>query len=187
MQETYRFFIDAGADAVVNHHQHCISGYEMYNGKPIFYGLGNFCFDMGKYKSEYWNTGYMVSIEVDDTKDMRFTLYPYNQCSNEPKIEILTEHTFDERIEIINSIIRDENRLKEENNKYYSDSLTYMNLSLEPLTNRIIRGFQYRGWLPKYVYKKSYLLRLYDFLMCESHRDKTNFFLQHLYNKEYHK
>ena len=23
MQATYRFFVDAGADAVVNHHQHC--------------------------------------------------------------------------------------------------------------------------------------------------------------------
>ena len=28
MVDTYRFFIDAGADAVVNHHQHCFSGYE---------------------------------------------------------------------------------------------------------------------------------------------------------------
>ena len=45
MHETYRFFVDAGADAVVNHHHHCFSGSEVYNGKPIFYGLGNFCFD----------------------------------------------------------------------------------------------------------------------------------------------
>ena len=26
MQETYRFFVDAGASAVINHHQHCYSG-----------------------------------------------------------------------------------------------------------------------------------------------------------------
>ncbi len=45
MKKWYRFFVDAGADAVVNHHQHCFSGYEVYCGKPIFYGLGNFCFD----------------------------------------------------------------------------------------------------------------------------------------------
>ena len=45
MVEIYRFFIDAGADAIINHHQHCFSGYEVYNSKPIFYGLGNFCFD----------------------------------------------------------------------------------------------------------------------------------------------
>ena len=45
MKKTYRFFIDAGADVILNHHQHCFSGYELYHGKPIFYGLGNFCFD----------------------------------------------------------------------------------------------------------------------------------------------
>ena len=45
MIETYRFFIDAGADAVVNHHQHCYSGYERYKSKPIIYGLGNLLFD----------------------------------------------------------------------------------------------------------------------------------------------
>ena len=28
----YRFFIDASADAVINHHQHCYSGYEEYHG-----------------------------------------------------------------------------------------------------------------------------------------------------------
>ena len=45
MKETYHFFVDAGADIIINHHQHCFSGYEIYNGKPIFYGLGNFCYD----------------------------------------------------------------------------------------------------------------------------------------------
>lgn len=42
MQEVYRFFIDSGANAIINHHQHCYSGYEIYEGRPIIYGLGNF-------------------------------------------------------------------------------------------------------------------------------------------------
>jgi hypothetical protein len=37
-----RRFIEAGADVVVGHHAHCLQGYEMHHGKPIFYGLGNF-------------------------------------------------------------------------------------------------------------------------------------------------
>ena len=74
MQETYRFFVDAGADAVVNHHQHCYSGYEVYNSKPIFYGLGNFCFDRpGKVST--WNEGYLVAL---DTLDSTFMVIPYN-------------------------------------------------------------------------------------------------------------
>ena len=40
-----------GADAVVNHHQHCYSGYEVYKDKPVFYGLGNLLFDHASKRS----------------------------------------------------------------------------------------------------------------------------------------
>lgn len=34
--------VDAGADMVIGHHAHIMRGIEMYRGKPIFHGLGNF-------------------------------------------------------------------------------------------------------------------------------------------------
>jgi poly-gamma-glutamate capsule biosynthesis protein CapA/YwtB (metallophosphatase superfamily) len=34
--------IDAGADAVVGHHSHIMRGIELYRGRPIYHGLGNF-------------------------------------------------------------------------------------------------------------------------------------------------
>ncbi|MBO0744447.1 MAG: CapA family protein [Candidatus Dormibacteraeota bacterium] len=34
--------IDAGADAVVSHHSHICHGIEVFRGRPIFHGLGNF-------------------------------------------------------------------------------------------------------------------------------------------------
>ncbi len=37
--------IDSGADVVFGHHPHWIQGIEIYQGKPIFYSLGNFVFD----------------------------------------------------------------------------------------------------------------------------------------------
>ena len=36
--------IDAGADLVIGHHPHVLQPMEVYNGKYIFYSLGNFCF-----------------------------------------------------------------------------------------------------------------------------------------------
>ncbi|HQH49995.1 MAG TPA: CapA family protein [Candidatus Cloacimonadota bacterium] len=36
--------IDAGADLIVGHHSHTLQPFEIYNGKHIFYSLGNFCF-----------------------------------------------------------------------------------------------------------------------------------------------
>ncbi len=54
MKKTYRFFIDAGADMVLNHHQHCFCEYEIYKSKPIFYGLGNYCFGEGLDRPITW-------------------------------------------------------------------------------------------------------------------------------------
>lgn len=39
-----RKIIDAGADAVIGHHPHCIQSYEIYHGRPIFYSVGNWMF-----------------------------------------------------------------------------------------------------------------------------------------------
>lgn len=41
-KQVARAAIDAGADAVVGHHAHILRGIEMYKGKPIYHGLGNF-------------------------------------------------------------------------------------------------------------------------------------------------
>jgi poly-gamma-glutamate capsule biosynthesis protein CapA/YwtB (metallophosphatase superfamily) len=38
--------IDAGADVILGHHQHILKPVEIYKGKPIFYGIANFAFDM---------------------------------------------------------------------------------------------------------------------------------------------
>src|SRR4051794_39541364 len=43
--ELGRAVVDAGADLVLGHHQHIVKGVEVYRGKPILYGLGNFLFD----------------------------------------------------------------------------------------------------------------------------------------------
>lgn len=34
--------IDAGADIILGHHHHLLKGVEVYNGKPIYHGLGNY-------------------------------------------------------------------------------------------------------------------------------------------------
>jgi poly-gamma-glutamate synthesis protein (capsule biosynthesis protein) len=41
-----RASIDAGADVVLGHHHHFLRGVEIYRGRPIYYGLGHFVFDL---------------------------------------------------------------------------------------------------------------------------------------------
>ncbi len=43
--------IDDGADIIIGTHSHAIQPYEIYKGKYIFYGLGNFCFSRIGYKT----------------------------------------------------------------------------------------------------------------------------------------
>lgn len=53
--------IDRGMDTILGSHPHIVQGIEVYNGKPIFYSLGNFIFD------QYWRDkvedGYMVRMK----------------------------------------------------------------------------------------------------------------------------
>lgn len=65
IKQLHRFFIEAGADAVVNHHQHCFSGYEVYKSRPIFYGIGNFLFDDARKIDSPWNYVYIVELRLN--------------------------------------------------------------------------------------------------------------------------
>lgn len=48
--ESGKEFIDAGADVVVGDHPHVVQGIEWYNGKSIFYSMGNYWFSsMARY------------------------------------------------------------------------------------------------------------------------------------------
>ena len=42
---TGKLYLDAGADAIIGSHSHCLQGMEFYNGKPVIYSLGNFWFN----------------------------------------------------------------------------------------------------------------------------------------------
>ena len=42
---TGKEYLDAGADAVIGAHTHCLQGMEYYDGKPIIYSLGNYWFN----------------------------------------------------------------------------------------------------------------------------------------------
>lgn len=175
MQETYRFFIDADADAVVNHHQHCFSGYEVYKGKPIFYGLGNFCFDEEGKSNNIWNEGYLVQLFFSGEK-IEFKYFPYIQCANEPKVLFLAENDLDSRIKELNDIINDCYRLKKATDEYYKKQLFVIRFLFEPIRNKFILAAQRRGFFPSLVSKK-YILKVKNSIMCESHRDKLFFFL----------
>lgn len=106
MVSLYLWFIDLGADVVINHHQHCYSGYESYK-KGLFFMVWFFCFDwIGKRKSD-WNDGYMVRLSFEEDKPLSetFEIIPYIQCDDIPGIRLMTNEEnrrFKSKLGIIN-------------------------------------------------------------------------------------
>lgn len=170
MKETYQFFIDSGADVVVNHHQHCYSGYEIYNGKPIFYGLGNFCFDsMNGKRNKLWEEGFILKLSINDKID--FELIPYIQCGEKPNVEKLNNREeFDRKINELNQIIDNVNLLESNFlNQVQKEKSEYFSY-LEPIRNRYILALQSRKLFPSFI-KNKYKLLLLNLIRCESHKD----------------
>lgn len=176
MQDTYRFFIDAGADIVVNHHQHCYSGYEIYNSKPIVYGTGNFCMDKAPVRvGQIWNYGYMVLWDTEMPNHIE--VIPYEQCGEKPGVHLLPSNAFDNTLNKLNEIIANRSLLESETEKYYDDCKKTINNVLEPIQNKYIAALQYRHWLPSLISRR-WLLKLQDFILCESHRDKMEYYFK---------
>jgi len=60
-QDLARMIIDSGADMVIGNHAHWAAAMEIYEGKPIWYALGNFVFD------QTWSEPTMEGITLELT------------------------------------------------------------------------------------------------------------------------
>jgi len=171
MKKTYRFFVRMGADAVVNHHQHCYSGYEVYQDKPIVYGLGNFCFDWNGRRNCMWNEGYMLLLNLDKTID--FELVPYIQCNEEPKVVLMSNNEkskFDNKIAGLNRIIANDEALNKEYEAFVKGRKRSIICPFTPYMNTYMRIAAGRHLIP-YLIPREKLAGQINFIDCESHRD----------------
>ena len=160
----------------MNHHQHCYSGYEIYKGKPIVYGTGNFCMDkVPVLTRQIWNYGYMVIWDTDSPDSIK--IKPYEQCGENPSVHLLPDDAFDDNLKRLNLVIANREMLETKTTEYYQLEAKRIRNVLEPIQNRFIAGLQRRGLLPSLLTNK-WLLKLQDFILCESHRDKLEYFFK---------
>lgn len=79
-QERLRELVEAGADAVIAHHPHVPQGWEIYNGCPIFYSLGNFVFDQTKFDANQW--GYCVELSLKEDMKLQTNILMTERIDN---------------------------------------------------------------------------------------------------------
>lgn len=88
--DRYRMICDMGADAVIAGHTHCPQGYEMYEGKPIVYSMGNFLFRSSEEKEAQtsWHYGYLCMLTIEDGISLQVIPYRFTPAAD--RISIFT-------------------------------------------------------------------------------------------------
>ncbi|WP_291129803.1 CapA family protein [Flavobacterium sp. UBA7682] len=177
MKKIFRFFVDAGASAVIGHHTHTFSGYEKYHDCPIFYSLGNFIFDSNKKsKGENWNTGVAIGLNVINDQ-LDFQIIPFLQNDKEigiKKLKAQALQDFEVKLKKYNEIINDDQKLQEEYNRFAGKmGLQYLAF-INPYEGKLSSLFK-KGILPS-VYSKKKILLLLNLIRCESHK----YLLEHI-------
>jgi len=178
MKKYYRHFIDLGANVVINHHQHCFSGYEEYGEGLIFYGLGNFLFDVHwKGVPDTWYTGYMVRIDFD--KGLSYDIIPYSQCREEPIVKLMKKDSLDENLKKLNDIIADDTLLENTFRRFVREKKHPLS-AMQPYHNHYMRALYHRGMMPNLIPIKN-KIEILNWSRCETyHEILTNYLEQEL-------
>jgi poly-gamma-glutamate synthesis protein (capsule biosynthesis protein) len=173
MKKWYRFFVDAGANAVIGHHTHIISGYEVYQEAPIFYSLGNFCFDWPGLRNKPWNNGMMVRLQIEKHQPITFELEYFNQNNEQPGVFLLSDEeksTAMQSVDQLNGIIADDLLLEQRFANYVASWKPVMDTWIQPYQGKYLPSLFKRGLLPQLITKKKKLLYT-NLIRCEAHRD----------------
>lgn len=182
MVKQYRFFAENGADAVIGHHTHCISGYENYKGIPIFYSLGNFLFTM-PYNDESWNYGLLVQFEIEKGNPLKWQLTPTKQSTKNFKLSLchgIECLRIEEKIEYINKIITQDNLLRNEWKSYARQMESQILNDFSPINvipGKYFRAILRRIGLNNIIFRERYTTPLINLIECESLYDLSRYVL----------
>lgn len=117
----YKELCDLGVDCLVGSHPHVAQGFEEYNGKTIFYSLGNFYFPNLK-KPETIEYGYSIVFDIAIDKKMSFEII-YHKIKDY-KINIISKSDSTIDFKYLNRNLENEtyrNRIEEEYIKAYNE------------------------------------------------------------------
>lgn len=176
MQKQYRYYVDQGADAVIGHHPHCISGYEVYKDSPIVYSLGNFIFTKPSIHNE-WYTGLVCSLLIGEKDDINFKLIAVTQDHKSFRLTTQLEENANrtkKMIEEINSIIKDEKLLRKKWDEFIEskfDQYYWMTSPFNFFQNRYAKAVVKRLGLHKHIMSLGYKSSLLNSIRCEAHKD----------------
>lgn len=176
LKKTLRYFVDCGADVVINHHTHCISVNEIYQDKPIYYSLGNFVFDNPQIRDSIWNYGMLVNLVVEDGQIKTQNFY-FKQFGEQAKVDLIEEHKLPIDFESLNSIFHSNENLKNAYKAFVKEKTKMYTTYLEPVRSKYYNALVNRGLIPSIWHPRKRLI-LNNLVRCESHREVIEYILK---------
>lgn len=173
IREIFRFLADAGASAVIGHHSHAISGFEIRNGVPLIYSLGNFLFDEPDNEFDAWFRGMGVALEIDNATINTVRLIPFYQCREKPEIERMDEESFEktkDELTRFSGIISSDEELKKAWGQFAGHRERGMLKTLLNM-NKFERLLYKMNIMEDRIIEEDQVLRLLNYLRCESHHE----------------
>jgi poly-gamma-glutamate synthesis protein (capsule biosynthesis protein) len=175
MVKQYRFYAENGADAVIGHHTHCISGYEVHQNVPIAYSLGNMLFTHSN-NNIAWYTGLIAQLHIEKNKFIRLELIPSRQSQQSFMLSLLHDKEKEillEQLSHLSDIIKNQDELEKLWNKFIQSKSATINL-FSPVNTMPVRYFRAalnRLGFNQLFMKKRYLTSILNHVRCEAHRD----------------
>lgn len=189
MVKQYRYFAEQGADAVISHHTHCVSGYEIYQDVPIFYGLGNMLFTKPS-EQPGWFTGLTVQLTLEKGKAVQYEIIPTAQSREDNQLSVLdgeAKQAVLNEVEGYKNIIADSKKLKAAWDAFIikrAPQYLYNFSAVPAMPGRYLQSALRRFGFVNKLLPKKYLTGVINYICCEAHLDvATEVLKRKLYNK----
>lgn len=174
IQNTCRFMIEMGANAVIVQHPHCLGGYENYRGGHIVYGQGALLMDEAIYRDlKSFHEGFLVKLSIADDLTSSMDLIPFVQSDPAPGARRMPperEREFRRALWKRSEAIKDKAFVEEEWIRFCQER-KHGYLSALLGHNRILRKFNKHGLITKFFHGKRPLLGTRNIVNCETHRE----------------
>ncbi|MGM9647559.1 MAG: CapA family protein [Eubacteriales bacterium] len=170
--------VKAGADLVVCQHSHCIGCEEVVEGSTIVYGQGNFHFDLPDEQSELWCTALLLEVSVTadsvsaDPIPLRLGENRLSLADNDDATAILDGWQMRSASLADGSYLKHYNEMLLDVADYYLTCLSgsYFSGFIPRALNKMTGGRYIKRKLAR-MYDRDALLRLINYMECETHRE----------------
>lgn len=189
MVKQYRYYVDCGANAVISHHTHTVSGHEIYKGAPIAYSLGNFLFPKEKAMKSCWYSGLVATLTIEKDKEVELQITPIQQQADSFSLSVAggeIKEDIEKVVSEVSTALSNNDLLQQKWMEFVSKVENGYIKRVSPLggiQNRYLNYLFRVTGLYKLLLNRAYLKEHLNRIRCEAHLDATRQFLVNRLNK----